>query len=185
MRKELVLWRLGVPGEPSQDALQRLLIGMDELRARLNPAVYPYLELSDEGHLSFNVPSPLGSWEILAFPFGLGELPGPALAVSFSHRPREARGPVLEALVKAVPSGADWIIFAAFSSREEILAAYAQDRLPPLHVVVGEEQVRSAHEQVELLTYLGVYLSGAALTVQEAERSIRQVLAAFKQSPRP
>ncbi len=176
MRKELDQWPLVVPGEPNHLALARFLIGFEELRARLNPQAYPNLELSDEGHLWFNVVSLPSTWEVLAFPFGLGDLPGPALAVSFPHRPSGAGAAVLERLVQAVLSDAGSIVFAAHSSREEILEAYGNIGLPPLHLLLGKERVLAAYWQREFWSYCGVYLPVGEQAVGDAERAIRRVL---------
>lgn len=180
MRKELDGWRMFVPGEPRQRALARFLIAMDELRARLSPDRYPNLEVSDEGHLWFNVASFPGTWEVLAFPFGLGDLPGPALAVSFPHEPLDRGTDLVEALAKVLESKADWILFAADSSREEILEAYAHGRLPPLSLVRDRERLLAAYAREVFWSYFGLYMPAGDLTVKDAEQAIRLALAAVE-----
>lgn len=180
MRKELDEWRMFVPDEPSQLTLARFLIAMDELRARLSPDRYPNLEISDEGHLWFNVASSHGAWEVLAFPFGVGDLPGPALAVSFPHEPLDRGADLMEALAKVLESRAGWILFAADSSREEILEAYAQGRLPPLRLITGKEQLLAVYAQERFWSYFGLYMPVEDLMVKDAEQAIRLVLAAVE-----
>ena len=70
MRAQLDGWRFCREDDSERGVLTRFLIAIDELRARLNPRDYPNLEISDEGHLWFNVPSPIGTLEVLAFPVG-------------------------------------------------------------------------------------------------------------------
>jgi hypothetical protein len=180
MRRELDGWRMFVPGEPSQRALARFLIAMDELRARLSPDRYPNLEVSDEGYLWFNVASFPGTWEVLAFPFGLGDLPGPALAVSFPHEPLDWGADLVETLAKVLPSGAGWILFAASSSREEILEAYAHGCLPPLRLVRERERLLAVYTREMFWSYFGLYIPAGELTVGDAEQAIRLVLAAVE-----
>lgn len=120
--------------------------------------------------------SPPGTWEVLAFPFGLGDLPGPALAVSFPHRPSEAGEAVLERPAQAVLSDVGSIVFAAHSSRGEILEAYGNIRLPPLHLLLGKERVRAAYWQTKFWSYCGVYLPVGGHAVGDAEQAIRRVL---------
>jgi len=183
MRKELDRWSFVVSGEPSRYALARLLVAFEELRVRLNPKAYPNLELSDEGYLWFNVDSPPGNWEVLALPFGLGDLEGPALAVSFPHRPQDLGRAFPETLFGSRPLDANWTPFAAFSTREEILTAYEKGVLPALHLLTGKERLLAEHGRVDFWCYFGVYIPIAQLAVQDVERSIRQILSKFLPDP--
>lgn len=146
MRKEGERWHFTRAGESAQEALARFFIAVEELRARLNPKQYPNLELSDEGHLWFNVPSALGTWEVFALPQGLGDLPGPALAISFPHRPAELKGDIFEILAQSAPP--DATLFAAFNTVPDILAAYAEDRLPTPRLLRGRKEILAGYDQV-------------------------------------
>lgn len=115
MRKEANHWRPSVAGESAQASLARLLVALEELRVRLNPQIYPNLEISDEGHLWFNVPLALGAWEVFVLPEGLGDLPGPALALSFPHRPTDLKRDILEILTQSAPPNAT--VFLPHSTR--------------------------------------------------------------------
>jgi hypothetical protein len=174
MRKEAGHWHLARTGESAQGALARFFIGVEELRARLNPQQYPNLELSDEGHLWFNVPSALGNWEVLALPYGLADLPGPALLLSFPHRPDERGKDLLAALEAA---GAGSILLAAFASTGETLQAFAANRLPPLHLLRGREEIGAGYDLADFFGYFGLYVPVAQLTVQAAEELLRGAVA--------
>jgi hypothetical protein len=176
MRKEADHWRFSVAGESTQAFLARLLIAMEELRVRLNPRTYPNLEVSDEGYPWFNLPSPVGSWEIFVLPEGLDELPGPALALSFPHRPADLEQDLLPILERIGSTHSGLRLFAAQIPRSEILKAYAQDRQPPLRLPVGMAEILANRDGVHLLNYFGLYFPVAGLDIVTAETVLRDVL---------
>ena len=176
MRKEADHWRFSVAGESAQAYLARLLIAMEELRVRLNPRTYPNLEVSDEGHLWFNLPSPVGSWEIFVLPEGLGELPGPALALSFPHQPADLGQDLLPILERIGSTHSDLCLFAAHIRRSEILKAYAQDHQPPLRLLVGMAEILANRDGVRFFSYFGLYYPVAGLDIVTAETVLRDVL---------
>lgn len=179
MRHELDHWHLSRRGERTGEALARLLIGVDELRARLNPDRYPNLEISDEGHLWFNVLSSIGKLEVVAFPNGFADLPGPALALSFPHRPSDTGSRFLDALVAVKNRLSDsekLVLFAAHASEEESLKAYGEGRLPPLHVLLGKEEILDHYSKMVFFNYCGLYLPVGQADVTTAETWIKEVV---------
>lgn len=181
MRMEVDHWHFIRAGESAQEALARFFIAVEELRVRLNPQRYPNLELSDEGHLWFNVPSALGTWEVFALPEGLGDLPGPALALSFPHRPADLKCDLLELLDRTAPDLEGLPLFAGYVSTPEILAAYREDRLPPLHLLKGREQILAKRDQVDFFPYFGLYFPIARHDVLAVENHMREVLSRLEE----
>ena len=179
MRHELDHWHLFREGEWTCEALARLLIAIDELRSRLNPERYPNLEISDEGHLWFNVPSSIGNLEVFAFPNGFTRLPGPALAVSFPHRPSDDGRRFLDFLdvtKNRLPDLENSVLFAGHVSKEESLNAYREGRLLSLHVLLGKEEILENYKEVPFFNYCGLYLPAGQAEVATAEMWIKEVV---------
>jgi hypothetical protein len=158
-RTELGNWRLRRDNDSTPAALTRLLIAVDELRARLNPNDYPNLEISDEGHLWFNVPASIGNLEVFAFPLGFQDLPKPALALSLPHRPN-AIGPQFLEILDAVTRGAQplegAVLFAGFADKKESLQAYERGEQPPLQVLWGKNEILAQYDEVTFFNYFGL-----------------------------
>jgi hypothetical protein len=180
MRKEVDRWRLSIAGESAQASLARLLIALEELRVRLNPETYPNLEVSDEGHLWFNLPSAMGTWEVFVLPAGLGNLPGPALAVSFPHRPEEWDEGLVESLHRAASTLAGSSVFAAHIPTQEILEAYGRNQLPPLRLLKGKEEILAVYSQVDFFCYCGLHIPVQGLDVLAAEAMIREIISRWR-----
>lgn len=176
MRKELDQWQIYIPGSSPREALSRFFIAVDELRARLNPDRYPNLEISDEGHLWFNMISASGGWEIIALPEGNGDLPGPALMISKPHKPGESDLRVLQALGNAPILKADVCLIAASIPKREELNAYLQNSVPEIHLLRGKEEILAGDGNVEFYNYFGLYIPAMHLTTLEAEHLIRDAI---------
>lgn len=180
MRKELDNWSFSAEGETIQESLSRFLIAIDELRARLNPQKYPNLEISDEGYLWFNIPFPLGTFEILAFPYGFGHFPGPALAISFPHKPENLTKDFLETLCDLSSAFPDLSVFAAYAPLQQILKAYSENELPGLYTLKGKEEIHAISSQVEFFPYFGLYVLVENRNVSFIEKLIKEIMGYFK-----
>jgi len=179
MRRELDQWRLFREGESVREGLARLLIAVDELRARLNPVKYPNLEISDEGHLWFNVPSSIGNLEVVVFPNGFEDLSGPALALSFPHRPNDTGSRFVDVLAAAqnrLPDLENLVLFAAHASKEESLKAYREGRHTSLHVLLGKEEILDHCSREVFFNYCGLYLPVGQVDVTTAGTWIKEVV---------
>lgn len=182
MRKEMDTWNFSIKGGSVNEMLTRFLIGVDELRARLTPGVYPNLEISDEGYLWFNVPSSIGTVEIFGLPFGLGSLSGPSLALSIPHNPRDRDIDFTEVFHKIATELDDVCLFAAYATLEKTLGAYVENRLPELHFLKGKVQILNMREKVGFYCYFGLSFSAENLTVLSAEKKIREILSHLESS---
>ncbi|MGC1121106.1 MAG: hypothetical protein WBA22_08425 [Candidatus Methanofastidiosia archaeon] len=182
MRKEMDNWDFSGEGESVHEMLTRFLIGIDELRARLTPGVYPNLEISDEGYLWFNVPSSVGKVEVFALPFGLGPLPGPALALSVPHNPKDREMDFTEVFHRIATGLDDACLFAAYATLEKTLGAYLENRLPELYFLKGKVEILNMREKVDFYCYFGLWFSAKNLTVLSAEKTIREILSRLESS---
>jgi len=131
MREQLDTWCLYKEAEDNEQRLCRFFIAIDELRARLSSR-YPNLEISDEGYLWFNIDTPQGTVEILAFPFGFKNLKQPSIAVSLPRKARETHSNLLKKLHQIAKSISKAETFTGTSPRDETLKAYSQNNQPPL-----------------------------------------------------
>lgn len=181
MRRECDHWHFIRAGELAQEALARLFIAFEELRVRLNPQQYPNLELSDEGSLWFNVPTAMGTWEVFVLPEGMGNLPAPALALSFPHRPADLKCDLLELLLNAASDAEGLLLFAGYTSTPELLAAYREDRLPPLCLLEGKQEILAARDQVDFFPYFGLYFPMGQHDVLAVENQMRKVLSRLEE----
>ncbi|MFP3985663.1 MAG: hypothetical protein ACLFU9_06860 [Candidatus Bathyarchaeia archaeon] len=175
MRKELDRWRLYSKTEDTEQFLCRFLIALDELRARLSPR-YPNLEVTDEGHLWFNIDTTEGTFEILAFPFGFKKLEGPTIAASLPCKATDVDPYFLKKLHQTADKMIEAKAFAAISTYHEIMDAYRQNTNPPLTFFwKPEEMLKAANENV-FFSYLGIGFSVAEKMVGQVEQTIKDVL---------
>ncbi len=181
MRKELDRWSLHVDIEDNEDALCRFLVGMDELRARLAPAKYPNIEITDEGYLWFNIHTNKGPVEILAFPFGFKEYKRPSIAVSLPMKVPKIESDLIRKLHDTARSIDGAKTVAAFCPRQETLTAYAQNRKPPLYLIRRFRKDPSKLEREDLLSYFGIIFPVEEQIVHDAEQTIRQILVSLNQ----
>lgn len=185
MRRACDHWHFAVEGESRRQSLARLLIALDELRARLSPRAYPNLEISDEGHLWFNVSCSGRTWEVFALPEGIDHLPRPALILSLPHRPGELGEDLAQLLATIGSAVEDAELLAAFAPRKESLDAYAQNRLPPLHLLTGAEAIKAASKEAKFFSYFGLLLPVVGLHVLAAESRIRALLSRLEEALPP
>lgn len=176
MRKELDEWCFHTQTEDSEHILCRLLIAVDELRARLAPSKYPNIEISDEGYLWFNVETPKGTVRILAFPFGFKEFKEPSLAVSLPRKAKDVDSNLLNKLRLITQSITGLKTFAAFCTAEGTLKAYKQNKHPPLTFLWSLNELPEMKKKRIFLNYLGVGFPVAEKGVSEIERTLRKVL---------
>jgi hypothetical protein len=169
-------WSLHVEEEDAECAFSRLLIAFDELRARLAPSKYPNLEISDEGHLWFNVETSVGTIEVIALPFGYKEIKHPSLLVSFPCKAEEVNLGFLSKLHQISNSFNGAKLFAGFSTDQKILDAYRQNRHPPLVCSGNFDEILEMKRQGVFFSYLGICFSVIGKTVSEVEQTIREIL---------
>jgi hypothetical protein len=176
LRKELDEWRLHVKMEDGEHALCRFLIALDELRVRLAPSKYPNIEISDEGYLWFNVDTSKGTVEILAFPFGFQELKELSIAVSLPRKAEDASLSLLNKLRQIAENITGAKAFAGFSTREETLSAYRQNKHPQLALLWSLNEMLEMKKKSVFFSYLGVSFSVVEKSVSQIEHIIRDIL---------
>jgi len=152
LRKNLNAWRFNFEGEDAGPALARFLIAFDELRARLAPSKYPNIEVSDEGHLWFNIDSLVGVVEVLAFPFGFDGVEAPFFAVSLPRKAEDVDLGLLNRLMKiAGDNEAQLFADQKTATVEEILSAYSRNEHPPLNFTSDFDENPQRERQKSLL----------------------------------
>jgi len=182
LRKKLNAWRFQVEGEDTGLNLARFLIAFDELRARLAPSKYPNIEVSDEGHLWFNVDTLAGVVEVLAFPFGFGGIEAPFLAVSLPRKAEDVDLGLLNRLVKiAGDNEAQLFADQKTATVDEILSAYSRNEHPPLGFTSDFDEILRMKDSEVFFSYLGVRFSVAHKTVSEIEVKIRNIISRLEQ----
>lgn len=182
MRKNLNAWRFNFEDEDAGPALERFLIAFDELRARLAPSKYPNIEVSDEGHLWFNVDSLVGVVEVLAFPFGFGGIEAPFFAVSLPRKAEDVDLGLLNRLMKiAGDNEAQLFANQKTTTVDEILSAYSRNEHPPLGFTSDFDEILSMKVSGVFFSYLGVRFSVAHETVSEIEVKIRNIISRLEQ----
>lgn len=182
MRKELDEWRFRAQREDNEQALRRFLIALDELRARLAPSKYPNLEISDEGYLWFNVETSKGTVEILAFPFGFKKLKEPSIAASLPRKAEDVDSNLLNQLRQIAEGITALKTFAGFSTDEETLNAYRQDKHPPLTLLWSLNELLQMKKKRVFFGYLGVSFSVVGKSISEIEHMIRNILVKLEET---
>ena len=162
--------------EDSEHILCRFLIALDELRARLAPSKYPNIEISDEGYLWFNIETPKGIVEILAFPFGFKEFKEPSLAVSLPREAEDVEPQLLNKLRLIAQNISGLKTFAAFCTAEETLKACKQNEHPPLTLLWSLNELPEMKKKNVFLNYLGVGFCVIEKSVSEIENTIGKIL---------
>jgi len=184
LRRVLDRWCLLAEEETTGENLSRFLIALDELRARLAPAKYPNIEVSDEGHLYFTVEASVGTIEVIAFPFGFGKVEWPSFLVSFPGKAEEVSLDFLNRIYKISETNEDFELFAGFSTDGEILDAYRRDRHPPLVCTKNLEEILEMKKEGVFFSYLGICFPMRGKTVSEAEETIRIILSGLEKLDR-
>lgn len=184
MRRALDGWSLLSEEETREESLSRLLIAFDELRARLAPSKYPNIEISDEGHLYFTVDAPIGTIEVITFPFGFKKVEYPSLLVSFPGKAEDVSRDFLNRINKVSKTNKSFELFAGFSTDKEILDAYRRDRHPPLVCSKDFEEILKMKERGVFFSYLGICFSIRGKTIFEAEGMIRSICQALRDAER-
>jgi len=174
-------WRLVVKLEDNESAFCRFLIALDELRARLSPSKYPNLEISDEGYLWFNVDSSSGTVEIFAFPFGFKEFKEPAIAISLPQKAEVVNFNFLNKLQQMADNIDGVKVFGCFSTREETLNAYKQNRHPSLNCLWELNEMLEMKKKISFFNYLGVIFSVIEKRIAEVEHIIKSVLSKLEE----
>jgi len=170
-----------VSNEGADHALSRFLIGLDELRARLAPSKYPNIEISDEGYLWFNIDNPIGTVEVLALPFGFKTIEHSSFLVSFPRKAEDVNPDFLNTLFQTSKNINEAKLFAGFSTNQEILAAYRQNKHPPLVCAQDFEEILEMKSRKVFFSYLGICFSVLGKTISEVERIIRNILSRPKE----
>lgn len=175
-------WNFYEEGESPRNFLARFLIAVDELRARLNPGVYPNLEISDEGHVWFNMPSPLGLLEVFAFPYEFEYFSAPGLALSLPHNPENTKVDLAEIFCEIAINSSDMHVFAAYASAQETIKAYSENKLPELHFLKGKREISDYRDEVDFFNYSGLWFSVKERNVLSVEIFIKEVLSYIEKS---
>lgn len=175
LRKELDEWSLYVKMEDREHTLCRFLIAIDELRARLAPFKYPNIEISDEGYLWFNVDTSKGLAEILAFPLGFYSKE-PSVAVSLPRNAEDVDPNFLNKLHQIANNIPGATAIAGFSTHEEILCAYRQNKHPSLTLLQILDGMLEVKKKGVFFSYLGVKFSVVEKKLFEIEHIIRDIL---------
>jgi hypothetical protein len=178
LREELDEWRLHVKTENIEQALCRLHIAIDELRARLAPSKYPNLEISDEGYLWFNADTSIGIVEILSFPFGFKEIKTPSIAVSLPRKAKDVNLGLLNKLRQLADniSGAKVSATKSGSEVSKILSAYKHNEHPSLIFTSELKEILDMKRKDVFLSYFGLFFPVDDKTVSDVEHIIRDVL---------
>jgi len=176
LRKNLNAWSLSVKREDAGHALSRFLIALDELRTRLAPSKYPNIEISDEGHLWFNIDTQMGTMEVLAIPFGYREIKKPSIIVSLPRKAEDVAPNLPNKMRHIAESIHGARTFAGFSTDEEILSAYRQNRHPPLTFFwdLSDETLQMKGRDV-FFSYFGIVFPVADKTVSHVERTVKDI----------
>ncbi len=169
MRKELDRWRFCEERENEEHALCRFLIGIDELRARLAPSKYPNVEITDEGYLWFNVDTPKGTVEILAFPFGFKKFNEPSIAISLPCKAEHMDLSLLSRLCQFAHNVKGAEVFAGISTHQEILSALSENEHPPLAPAWSADEVKTMTKKNVFFSYFGVIFGVSEKNVSEVE----------------
>jgi len=179
LRKDLNAWHFYVDSEDSGHVLARFLIAFEELRARLAPTKYPNVEISDEGHLWFNIDTSTGIVEVLAFPFGFKEIKEPSIAVSLPRKAEDVDLNLLNRLgsISNEIAGVQFFGDKTASTRDEILSAFKRNEHPSLAFTSDFEEIIGLKEKGVFFSYLGVRFSVLSQTVSEVEQTIKEILA--------
>jgi len=156
--------------------LSRFLVAFDELRARLAPSKYPNIEISDEGYLWFNIDTSIGTAEVLALPFGFKTIKSPSLLVSFPRKAENTRLDFLNKLYKISKGIREAKLLAGFSSNQEILEAYRQDKHPPLACTQNFEEILDMKRRKVFFSYLGICFSVLGKTTSQVEKTVKKIL---------
>ncbi|MGD8507104.1 MAG: hypothetical protein PVF15_10635 [Candidatus Bathyarchaeota archaeon] len=176
MRKDVDNWSLSVEKEDTGCALSRFLIAFDELRARLAPSRYPNIEISDEGHLWFNVDTSIGAIEVIALPFGFEAIEHPSILVSLPSKAEDVSPDFLKELHRIYNSNRRFKLFAGYSTNQEILFAYRQNEHPPLVHARSFGEIVEMKQHDAFFSYLGICFSVVGEIVSEVEQLIREIL---------
>jgi hypothetical protein len=176
LRKDLDEWSFHVKNEDAGYALSRFLIALDELRARLAPSKYPNIEISDEGYLWFNIDTSMGTAEVLALPFGFKPIKPPSLLVSFPRKAEDINLDFLNKLRQISNSISEAKLFAGFSTNQKILAAYRQNKHPPLVCTQDFDEILEMKKRGVFFSYLGICFSVLDKSISEVEQTIRNIL---------
>lgn len=181
MRKDLDAWLFCVEGESISYVLSRFLTAFEELRARLAPSRYPNVEISDEGHLWFNIDTSIGIIEVLAFPFGFNEIEEPSIAVSLPRKAEEIDLNLLNKLSRISDEivGMKLLANRIAATVDEILGAYKQNKHPPLAFTSDFDEILRMKEKGVFLSYLGVRFPVLHKTVSEVELTIRNIVSSL------
>lgn len=181
MRKDLEDWRFYVEGESVKYSLPRFLIGFEELRVRLAPSRYPNIEISDEGHLWFNIETSSGIVEILAFPFGFKEIAAPFILVSFPRKAEDADLNFLKKLSEISINivGTQLLAERTATTKDEILSAYKRNRHPRLTFTSNFDEILQLKKRGVFFSYLGARFLVLGKTVSEVERTIRGIISSL------
>jgi len=182
VRKNLDGWHFHVEGKDTGLRLSRFLTAFEELRARLAPSKYPNLEISDEGHLWFNIDSSIGIIEVMAFPFGHSDMNAPFVAVSVPRKAEDLELRTLEKLRNISTRVEEAQLFAdkRCASRDEILAAYKQDQHPSLAFTADFDEILLLKKKGVFFSYLGVRFPVVQKAVLEVESAIRRTVSSLE-----
>lgn len=180
LRKDLDAWSLRVREEDAECTLSRFLIACDELRARLAPSKYPNIEISDEGHLWFNIDTSVRTIEVIALPFGYKEIKHPSILVSLPCKAKDISLDFLNKLHQISHSVRGAKLFAGFSTSQEILDAYRQNKHPPLTCAQDFKEIQRIRKLGVFFSYLGICFGVTSKTVLEVEQAIREILLELK-----
>jgi len=150
---------------------------------RLAPNRYPNIEISDEGHLWFNIDTPVGTVEVLAFPFGCKEIEALSVAVSLPRKAEDLDQSLLNRLSRVSESMVGVRLFAdkTAATREEILSAYKRNEHPPLTFTSDVAEILRLKERGVFFSYLGIRFSVLRKTVSEVEHTIKDVLSSLEE----
>jgi len=183
LRKDLDSWSFCVKGEDASNSLSRFLIAFEELRARLAPSKYPNIEISDEGHLWFNIDTSMGIVEVLAFPFGFKAIEAPSIAVSLPRKAEDVTDALQNRLRQISNSieGAQLFAEKTVVAVDEILDAFKRNEHPPLIFTSDFDQVSALKAKGVFFSYLGVRFSVLQKTVSEVEHTIRDIVSMLEE----
>lgn len=178
LKKDLDLWSLHVEKENCASALSRFLIALEELRVRLAPFRYPNIEISEEGHLWFNIDTSMGTVEVLAFPFGFKEVKSPSIAVSLPRKAEDVSLSLLNKLRQIADNVDGAKVFADKSATgvSEILGAFRRNEHPLLTLTSNLSEILEMKRKGAFFSYLGISFSVVDKTVSDIERIIREIL---------
>jgi len=178
LRKDLDGWRFYLEDEDVSYSLARFLIAFEELRVRLAPDKYPNIEISDEGHLWFNMDTGIGVVEVLAFPFGFQQIAAPSIAFSLPRKAEKINLIFLEK-IKQIPHnfvGVQLFTHEIATTREEILDAFKRNEHPSLSFTSDFDHILALKKKGIFFSYLGVYFTVVDKTVSQVESMTRDIV---------